>query len=367
MRRWTLTFIAALLLVLTPAVSTFAQTEQARLTGRVADGSGGALPGATVTIVSTQLADPIVVVTDDVGRFTSPPLPAGTYTVVFELSGFDTRARPGVDVRPGDIVTVDGFLSVAGVSETVQVIGEAPPPPAPPPHFEAPKPPETIPVPKDLLASVCGPGQPEAFTLTVGRIVGHRDEKNRTLFGAGDILVLDGGTSAGFTSGQNYAVRRRFRVGDVSLPAKQATFGVQTAGLIQVVQTTPEHALAAVVYTCGELLAGDTVEPFDPMPLLRTADAGTPQFDQPAHVIFGEHGRLMGAPKQLMVIDRGSAQGTERGQRVTIFRRPQGTRGPVSTVADAVVIAVRTDSATIQIERASDAVLIGDMVALHQR
>jgi hypothetical protein len=222
-------------------------------------------------------------------------------------------------------------------------------------------------VPKELLASVCGPGQPEAFTLTVGRILGHRDDKHRTLFGAGDILVLDGGASVGLTSGQNYAVRRRFRVGDTSLPARQASFGVQTAGLIQVVQTTPEHALAVVVYACGELLAGDTVEPFDPMPLLRTFAAGTPQFDQPAHIIFGEHGRLLGAPKQLMVIDRGSAHGTERGQRVTIFRRPQGTRGPVSTVADAVVIAVRADSATIQIERASDAVQIGDMVALHQR
>jgi hypothetical protein len=246
-------------------------------------------------------------------------------------------------------------------------VAEAPPPPGPEPHFEAPKPPETIPVPKALLASVCGPTQPEAFSLTVGRILGHRDEKNRSLFGIRDILVLDAGEGAGLTSGQNYVVRRRFRVGDKSLPVKQASFGVQTAGLIQVVETTPQHSLAVVVYACGELLAGDTVEPFDPMPLLRTHDAGTPMFEEPAHVIFGEHGRQIGAPKQLMVIDRGSAQGTERGQRVTIFRRPQGTRGPVSTVADAVVIAVRSDSATIQIERASDAVLIGDMVALHQR
>jgi hypothetical protein len=67
-----------------------------------------------------------------------------------------------------------------------------------------------------------------------------------------------------------------------------------------------------------------------------------------------------------MVIDRGSAHGTERGQRVTIFRRPQGDRGPVSPVADAVVIAVRADSSTIRIERASDAVLIGDLVAMHR-
>jgi hypothetical protein len=359
-------FIATLLTIFGSQLTVAQQAPQARVTGRVADGSGGALPGATVTIVSTQVGQPIVVITDDAGRYISPPLTPSTYTVVFELSGFETRARPGVEVRPGEIVTVDGTLAVAGVTETVQVVAEAPPPPGPEPRFEAPKPPETIPVPREVLASVCGPAQPEAFSLTIGRILGHRDEKNRTLFGVRDLLVLDAGDGAGVATGQNYVVRRRFRVGDKNLPAKQASFGVQTAGLIQVVETTPEHALAVVVYACGELLAGDTVEPFDPMPMWRTGDAGTPAFDAPAHIIFGEHGRAMGAPKQLMVIDRGSAHGTERGQRVTIFRRPQGARGPVSTVADAVVIAVRTDSATIRIERASDAVLIGDMVALHR-
>jgi hypothetical protein len=180
------------------------------------------------------------------------------------------------------------------------------------------------------------------------------------------LLVLDAGGSAGVAPGQNYVVRRRFRVSDKNQPAKHQPLGVQTAGLIQVVETTEKHSLAAVVYACGELWAGDTVEPFEPLPLWGATAAGTPRFEEPAHVIFGENGRSMGAPKQLMVIDRGSAQGAERGQRVTIFRRPQGEQGPVSTVADAIVIAVRSESATIRIERASDAVLIGDMVALHR-
>ena len=359
------TLAAATFLVLLSTLPASAQVDQARLTGRVTDGSGAALPGATVTIVASRAGEPIVVFTDQVGQYTSPPIPPGSYTLVFELSGFETKARPGVELRPGDVVAIDGKLSVAPVTETVQVVADAPPPAAPPPHFEAPKPPETIPVPKEVLASVCGPGQREAFSLTVARILGHRDEKNRTLFGNGDLLVIDAGGGAGVAIGQNYVVRRRFKVGDRGKAAKPSEDGVQTAGLIQVVETTPRHALAVVVYACGELYTGDTVEPFDPLPMWRTADAGTPQFDTPAHVIFGENGRQMGAPQQLMVIDRGSVHGTERGQRVTIFRRPQGDRGPVSTVADAVVIAVRADSATIRIERASDAVLIGDMAALH--
>ena len=358
--------VVAVLVATFTSVPVFAQVDHSRLTGRVADGSGGALPGVTVTIISGRLTEPVVLISDQVGRYTSPPLPPGTYTVVFELVGFETKARPGIELRPGDIVTIDGNLAVAPVTETVQVVAEAPLPPAPPPHFEAPKPPQTIPVPKEVLASVCGPAQREAFSLTVARIVGHRDERSRTLFGNGDLLVLDAGDGAGVTTGQNYVVRRRFKVSGRGHASKQSSEGFQTAGLIQVVQTTPQHSLAVVVYTCGELYTGDSVEPFDPLPMWRVTDAGTPQFDAPAHVVFGENGRQMGAPQQLMVIDRGSAQGAERGQRVTIFRRPQGDRGPVSTVADAVVIAVRADSATIRIERASDAVVIGDMAALHR-
>lgn len=366
MTRITRTIGAALAFTIVTALPAFSQVEQGRVTGRVTDESGAALPGVTVSVVSMTLA-PVVLVTDQVGRYTSPPLPAGTYTVVFELAGFETRARPNIELRPGDIVTVDSHLAVGAFKETVQVVAEAPPAPPPPPHFTAPKPPQIIPVPREVLASVCGPGQAEGFALTVGRIVGHRDEKNRTLFGTGDLLVLDAGDGAGVTTGQNYVVRRRFRTGGATpSSARAAVTGVQTAGLIQVVETTPKHSLAAVVYSCGELWAGDTVEPFDPLPLLGAVEGGEPRFDEPAHVIFGENGRYMGAPRELMVIDRGTAQGAERGQRVTIFRRPQGESGPVSMVADAIVIAVRSDSATIRIERASDAVLIGDMAALHR-
>ena len=68
----------------------------------------------------------------------------------------------------------------------------------------------------------------------------------------------------------------------------------------------------------------------------------------------------------MMVIDRGIMQGVQRGQRLTIFRRPQGAAGRPLTIGDGVVIALRADSATIRIERATDAVQVGDLVALHR-
>jgi hypothetical protein len=359
-------FRAVLFVVLLGTSTGWAQGVAGRLTGRVADASGAALPGVTVTISSAMLRQPVVLITDEVGRYNSPPLPAGQYAVSFELGGFEPYTRDGVEIRAGEVNVLDRQLVVGAVTENVEVVAPAPPPPAPFPRFEAPPPPKITPLPTEALASVCGPGQPEGENLTLGSIIGHRDEKSRSVFGVRDILLLDIGSDFGAAIGQNYVVRRRFRIGDKAGPIKHASFGEQTAALVQIVETNPATSIAVVVYTCGELYAGDSIEPFDPLPLLSARLSGAPHFDDPARIIFGEHGQAMGAPKKLMVIDRGTADGAERGQRLTVFRRVQGDRGPVSTIADAVVIAVREHSATIRIERASDAVSIGDLVALHR-
>jgi hypothetical protein len=314
-------------------------------------------------------------VTDGVGQYVSPTLPPDLYNVTFELTGFEARTRAGVEVRQGELFILDQQLGLASLAETVQVVAEAPappppppppPPPAPPVQLSAPRKPEPIPVPPEVLASVCGPGQASDSSLTIGHLVAHRDEPGRRLYGRGDVLVLDIGADLGLETGQNLVVRRRFLTGDRGMKPTRAGSGEQTAGLIQIVEAGDDSSVAIVVYACGELFAGDTVEPFDALPMWTAQGLRTPQYDDPAHVILGEHGQTLGAPRQLMVIDRGAAQGAERGQRLTVFRRSLGERGPVVQVADAIIIAVRPESATIRIERASDAVSIGDLVALHR-
>ncbi len=351
------------------------QAEGGRLTGRVTDGSGAALPGVTVTLRPTAPGAPTTLVTDGVGQYVSPTLPPDLYNVTFELTGFEARTRAGVEVRQGELFILDQQLGLASLAETVQVVAEAPappppppppPPPAPPVQLSAPRKPEPIPVPPEVLASVCGPGQASDTSLTIGHLVAHRDEPGRRLYGRGDVLVLDVGADLGLETGQNLVVRRRFLTGDRGMKPTRAGSGEQTAGLIQVVEAGDDSSVAIVVYACGELFAGDTVEPFDALPMWTAQGLRTPQYDDPAHVILGEHGQTLGAPRQLMVIDRGAAQGAERGQRLTVFRRSLGERGPVVQVADAIIIAVRPESATIRIERASDAVSIGDLVALHR-
>lgn len=341
-----------------------AEPHDARLRGRVTDNSGGALPGVSITLSSPSLASPLVIVTDEIGGYASPPLPPGTYSVSFELAGFETRTISGLQLMGGADYVLDRELALAPVQESVEVRGTAPPPPTPP-RFDPPPRPQIVPVPTEALASVCGPIQTSAEDLAVGRILGHRDDPGRTLLAHGDVLVLDVGQDV-VAPGDNYVVRRRIHLGERPLVATVPSMAAQTSGLIQVVGAGPETSTAVVVYACGELSAGDTVEPFDPLPLLSAEGAGTPVFDDPARIVFAEHGRLMGAPRQLMVIDRGSDHGVHRGQRLTIFRRPRGAQGPLSTVGNAVVVALGPHSATIRVERATDAVVIGDLVALHR-
>ena len=362
------TVLIAAVVALSAAVSA-AQTGQSGISGRITDGSAGALPGVTVTITPVaNRAQAIVLTTTGNGDYETPGLPPGEYTMTFALSGFDTRAFKVV-LQSGEKVVFDQELSVARLSETVEVTAPfLPPPPPVEPRKPEPRParPQAIPVDQEILASVCGPRQSTNFSIAVGRIVGQRDDLQRGLIGPGDIVRLDAGETQGISLGQNFVVRRRFQTGDRSASKKLSTFGEQTAGLVQIIEVQPETSTALVVYQCGELVAGDSVEPYQPQLAATSASDGTPRFDEPATIITGEHGQAMGTARQMMVIDRGIMQGVARGQRLTIFRRSGGDASTKITVGDGVIVSVRADSATIRIERASDAIEVGDLVAIHR-
>ena len=265
-------------------------------------------------------------------------------------------------------MVLDQQLSLAALSETVEVTAPAPPPPPPPPPPVTPiaPRPQAKPVDKDILASVCGPRQPLDYSLAIGRVVSHRDDANRQLAGPGDLLRIDVGEKQGVATGQNLVVRRRFQTGEWTVPKKLQTFGEQAAGLVQIMETARDSAVAMVVYACGEIVAGDTLERYVPQPAFFAVGAGAPRFDEPARITFGENGRKTAAAGQMMVIDRGIMQGVQRGQRLTIFRRAPGSPETQVTIGDGVIIAVRADSATLRIDRTTDAITVGDLVALHR-
>ena len=125
MLRLTSTVLIAWLLI--PASAVSAQNDRSRLIGLVTDVSGGALPGATVTISGAAIR-PASIVTDGSGRYITPWVAPGSYDVTFALSGFETRTVTGISLGTGQTVVLDQQLPIGSFGETVEVKAEAPPP-----------------------------------------------------------------------------------------------------------------------------------------------------------------------------------------------------------------------------------------------
>lgn len=118
--------VALLLLVLLPA-GVLAQAGSSTISGVVKDATGGALPGASVTVVNEDTGVSIQTVTNDEGLYRVPALVPGRYRVETSLDGFDPAVRRPITLEVSQTLAIDIMLNVAGQAETVNVSAEAPP------------------------------------------------------------------------------------------------------------------------------------------------------------------------------------------------------------------------------------------------
>ena len=98
-----------------------AQTNVAQLSGRITDASGGALPGATVTATSEQTGLAQTSVTDATGGYVFVSLPAGSYTLRVELTGFKPVERTNVVLDAASRRAADFQLEVGAITETISI------------------------------------------------------------------------------------------------------------------------------------------------------------------------------------------------------------------------------------------------------
>src|SRR5690242_5278501 len=118
--------VGLLLAAVLMAAPAWAQNVSSRVTGTAKDAQGAVLPGVTVTATSPALNGSQVAVTEANGTYLFPSLPSGTYTLKFELHGFQTFTRPNIVLALGQTLTVDGTLQVASLKENVTVTAESP-------------------------------------------------------------------------------------------------------------------------------------------------------------------------------------------------------------------------------------------------
>ncbi len=108
------------------SVALWAQ-QDGTVNGKITDSSGALLPGVGITLASPQLlGGERMTVSDEQGNYRVGLLPPGVFSVKYELPGFKSLVREGIQVSAGFTATLNIVMEVATVAETVTVQGDSP-------------------------------------------------------------------------------------------------------------------------------------------------------------------------------------------------------------------------------------------------
>ena len=121
-----MTVIGAVWCTLLAASPVWAQAVAgSQVSGSVRDSSGGALPGAEVSITKTDTGAVRTVFTSEDGSYVIPNLPVGPYQLKVVLQGFNTYVQDGIVLQVSTNPQINVVLAVGAVSEQVTVTANA--------------------------------------------------------------------------------------------------------------------------------------------------------------------------------------------------------------------------------------------------
>ncbi len=93
-----------------------AQTTYGLIEGRITDATGGALPGATITVTQPTTGFVRTVVSNELGLYRVLNLHPAEYDVTVELSGFATVTCGSVKIDVGQAVALNVGMEVASLA-----------------------------------------------------------------------------------------------------------------------------------------------------------------------------------------------------------------------------------------------------------
>src|SRR5882762_8339994 len=105
------------------ALSCYAQSTTS-LRGVITDPSGGVVPNATVSIISTENGYVRQNATDGNGGYSFLQIAPGTYKLTVEKAGFATMTRSDVKLLVNTPSALNLTMTVSAISETVSVTAE---------------------------------------------------------------------------------------------------------------------------------------------------------------------------------------------------------------------------------------------------
>jgi hypothetical protein len=119
-KQFAVRMLVLLFVLAVPAFQNLYAQESAGLTGRVADPSGAAIPGAQLMFINEATGIKTKVAASSVGLYTAP-LTAGTYDITVKAEGFERFEQTHVVVEVGAQATNNIKLTVGSINQTVEV------------------------------------------------------------------------------------------------------------------------------------------------------------------------------------------------------------------------------------------------------
>ncbi|NNF00559.1 MAG: TonB-dependent receptor plug domain-containing protein [Pyrinomonadaceae bacterium] len=111
-------------LIMVPILAGAQTDTTGRLTGTVLDPSGGAVPGAKVTISSAATGLSRSIMTSDDGNYSFNNLPVGTYRLAVSKDGFKETAVGQVVINVASVTSQNVSLEIGQVSEVVEITAD---------------------------------------------------------------------------------------------------------------------------------------------------------------------------------------------------------------------------------------------------
>src|ERR1700721_1145256 len=116
---------SSLFFLLLAATTAFGQYTTARLSGKVEDNTGAAVPGASVTVEQTGTGYKQEVKAGAAGEYLFPSLPVGEYKLTVEMTGFNTYVEKGIGLAVGQAASQKVTLAIGAVTQQVTVQGNS--------------------------------------------------------------------------------------------------------------------------------------------------------------------------------------------------------------------------------------------------
>jgi hypothetical protein len=110
------------LICLLTTLLAFAQTDSARISGRVTDPTDAVIVGAECTITNLQTNSSTTTTTNEDGIYVLSDLRPAAYRLIIQKEGFRTVVQPSLQLYVQDAVNENFRLALGSVSETSTVV-----------------------------------------------------------------------------------------------------------------------------------------------------------------------------------------------------------------------------------------------------